>query len=97
MANRADLIEVNTTLSGSGTYAGDWLDSAGVLRARLLFQFSGQVGTVTLEQSSDQTNVIATDTWTNDTERSLTARYFRITANGGAASAAFRAVIRTVD
>lgn len=96
MAKRADLLaEIDTTLDGSGDYTGEWLDSAGVNLARVLYAAAGTQALV--QESSDQTNVLSTPVPTGYGEVPLTARYFRLAVDGGTANAAFRAMIRAVN
>jgi hypothetical protein len=100
MTSRQDLLaEIDITLDGSGNYVGDWLDSSGVLTVRIVIQTMGSTNPadVSLEQSSDQTNEVSTDGFSEAFgEFEITARYFRLLVTGGQASVGFRAVIRDV-
>lgn len=96
MALRADLLaEVVDVLDGSGDYTGEWIDTGGIQRVRLLNTGLGGVS-VTLEHSIDQVNVMP-DSWTSGDEKDLTTRYFRFAINGGTPSLGFQLSIRVVS
>lgn len=97
MAVRRDLVlEVDTTLDGSGNYASDWLDSSAIYDVRVLHWFSGSPSpTVQIDESSDQTHILTSTVLGADA--SLTARYFRLSANGGGVGATFRAAVRVTN
>lgn len=93
MARRTDLlVEVDTTLDGTGRYVGDWVDTAGVLTIRV---FTTQGSSLLIEQSADQVQILA-DTLGVDLEFDLTMRYFRIAVDGGTPNAAFRGTVRAI-
>lgn len=90
MSVRSDLIvEVDTTLDGGGLYVGDWIDSGGIQRLRGVVQG----GSLSIDESSDQSVVLRTVALADGDEMSVTARYFRMVGTGSP-SAAFRAVFR---
>lgn len=99
MAARRDLVlEVDTTLDGSGTYTSAWLDSSDIFDVRALIFFSGSPApTSALEESNDQTNSYSGNTLTSGTSAPVTGRYFRLHVTGGGAGATYRAVVRTID
>lgn len=96
MAQRVDLlIEVDTTLDGSGDYTSPWVETAYVDTVRV-----GAVGGENfryVEQSIDGTNVFfQTGIGGGLTEVPLVARYVRLAVDGGTPSAVFRASVRVV-
>jgi type 1 fimbria pilin len=102
-APRADLLlEVDTTLDGSGEYIGDWIDTGGVLTALVTFQSNSSTGIFEVQQSMDQSFVFFDGNGPNlggggsSQEYPLRARYFRIKASGGTASATLRACVRAI-
>jgi hypothetical protein len=99
LPSRSDLLaEVDTTLDATGAYSGTWFDSTGTLSARFLYFFTNNPAPqVLIEESSDMTNFLASDQLLNGASFQVTARYFRITASGGAPGATFRFAIRRVS
>ncbi|MGH3672187.1 MAG: hypothetical protein ACRDSH_16395 [Pseudonocardiaceae bacterium] len=98
MTRRVDLLaEIDTTLSASGTYTGEWIDTSEVLTIKAFFSVGGGSYSMTLDQSNDQSVILIQDSPpTLAGYSSLVARYFRISITGGSANATFRGVIRKV-
>lgn len=97
---RTDLpVEVSVTLDASGNYQSPWVDSGEVHSVRFVYSFSGTPApTVEIEQSMDGTTVTASGaSSSSDGQQFIAARYFRISAYGGGANAAFRASVRVAS
>lgn len=94
MARRVDLlVEADTTLDGSGTYASDWIDTSGVYTVRVVSNLPGETYVV---QSADQTNALAS-TLANGVDVPITARYLRVEVGAPSqANADYRVTIRSV-
>jgi hypothetical protein len=99
MAVRSDLVaEIDTTLSGSGTLTGAWIDSGDVQSVHMVYGFTGSPSpVVSLDQSIDGTTVFSSDPWSFDSSRVIAARFFRLSVAGGGAGATFRASVRVVS
>jgi hypothetical protein len=106
MAIRRDLLlELDTTFSGTGTYTSDWFDSSAIQTVALVYYFGGtSQPTVTLEEGIDGTNAL----WSVDFPGAggghvasgtvtVAARYFRLTATGAQANAAFKVSLRALS
>lgn len=95
VAHRVDLLlEVDTNLSGAGTYTSPWIESAGV--AAVLPGFTG--GTpVGIEHSIDASIVMAGDSLSNFARYAgLPCRFFRVIVASGTPNATFRLSLRAV-
>jgi hypothetical protein len=96
---RADLLdEIDTVLSGSGDYTGDWIDTASVFRVRVMYTFNvAPAPQVLIDESMDQNAILGSSQVKPDApELPLTARYIRVRVAGGGSGAAFRASVRAV-
>lgn len=87
------LIEVDTTLDGSGNYASDWLDSAEIHSVRLVFGFASGSGSVYVSPSNDTTYSFPTLAVSSGSEVAIASRYFQVVATG-TASTAFHLAVR---
>lgn len=96
MARRGDLlVEVNSTLDGSGDYTGDWIDSSGIFTIRVLATTAGV--NPGIQQTADQVYIFSDTLGAGYQEYPITARYFRLYMDGGTPNAAFRAIVRAVE
>jgi hypothetical protein len=96
MARRGDLlVEVNTTLDGSGNYTGDWIDSSGIERIRVLSTTASVFPQI--QQTADQVYIFQDTLASGSEEYAITGRYFRLAMVSGTANATYRAIVRAVS
>ena len=101
MAQRSDiLLEVDTTLDGSGNYTGPWIEAAEIHTVVAVWTdgIGGSSGYPKFNLSADSSNVIRSlESISPFTEYKIPARYFRFQVSGGTANAVLRLSIKAVD
>lgn len=104
MAARSDLLlEVNTTLDGSGAYTSDWFDSGDVEAVTVVWYFGGSsIPGVGLDEGLDGTAALWEASFPQSAGHygsgtlAVAARFFRLSVAGGQSGTAFAASLRAV-
>jgi|SRR5882757_150189 len=93
-ARRDLLLEVDTTLDGSGNYNSPWIDSAGT--DRIVAVWTDGISGVKINFSLDTEEFLYTIDAARLTEYVVPARYFNLRVIAGGNNAAFRASVRAL-